>query len=101
MRIIGSSSAPVLTTGGTGFVGTKLAGRLLPQGRPVRIFDKPPLAFGGWRIGDQRWYLSDCSKPAAATGWRGRVGVAEGIGPLHAWLMANRRAAPGLRAEAV
>lgn len=62
---------------------------------------RPTLKFGEWRVGDQRWYVSDWSKFAAATGWRPRVGSGDGIRRLHAWLMANRRRVPELRAAAV
>jgi CDP-paratose 2-epimerase len=62
---------------------------------------RPTLSFGEWRIGDQRWYVSDWRKFAAATGWKPQVGAADGIGRLHAWLVANRRAARGLQAQAV
>jgi CDP-paratose 2-epimerase len=46
----------------------------------------PPLAFAAWRPGDQRWYVSDTGKFTRATGWRARIGVAEGIDRLSAWL---------------
>jgi CDP-paratose 2-epimerase len=62
---------------------------------------RPTLAFGDWRVGDQRWYVSDWRKFASATGWRPRVGANDGIGRLHAWLMANPRVVPGLQAAAV
>jgi CDP-paratose 2-epimerase len=50
----------------------------------------PPVRFGGWRTGDQRHYVSDIRKLQAATGWRPRVGVAEGVGRLYDWLLAAR-----------
>jgi CDP-paratose 2-epimerase len=50
---------------------------------------EPRIAFAGWRPGDQRWYVSDTGKFAQATGWRPRIGVAEGIARLHAWLAAD------------
>ena len=55
--------------------------------------ERPPVEFGAWRVGDQRWYVSDCGKYRDATGWRPRVGVAEGIRRLHFWLSASRTAA--------
>lgn len=42
--------------------------------------------FDAWRVGDQRYYVSDTSRFAAATGWHARVGVEAGIAALHAWL---------------
>lgn len=52
-----------------------------------------------WRIGDQRYYVSDTSRFEAATGWRPKVGVAEGIDRLYRWLAENRRTPAELRAE--
>ncbi|HEU0130338.1 MAG TPA: SDR family NAD(P)-dependent oxidoreductase [Mycobacteriales bacterium] len=54
---------------------------------------RPEVAFGDWRIGDQRWYVSDTRRFADATGWRPRVGVREGVERLHAWLRAERAGA--------
>ena len=50
---------------------------------------KPQVSFRDWRIGDQRYYVSDTSAFHAATGWQARVGVSEGVGRLHSWLSAN------------
>jgi CDP-paratose 2-epimerase len=50
------------------------------HGRPTRV------EAGGWRVGDQRWYVSDIRAFAAATGWSPRAGVADGLGRLYAWL---------------
>src|SRR5690349_620748 len=36
---VGAGGAPVLITGGAGFIGTNLADRLLRHGRRVRIYD--------------------------------------------------------------
>jgi CDP-paratose 2-epimerase len=49
----------------------------------------PEVAFDAWRIGDQRWYVSDTRRFAAATGWRPRVPVHEGIQRLYTWLIAD------------
>jgi CDP-paratose 2-epimerase len=46
----------------------------------------PQVAFEGWRTGDQRYYVSDTSRFTALTGWRPRVGVAEGLARLHRWV---------------
>ena len=61
---------------------------------------RPRLSFGAWRVGDQRWYVSDIRKFHRATGWLPRVGVEEGVRRLHAWLMASRQQAMPLRAAA-
>ena len=54
---------------------------------------RPEVDVGPWRIGDQRWYVSDTRRFSAATGWKPAIGVAEGIGRLHGWL---RRHGAGL-----
>jgi CDP-paratose 2-epimerase len=54
---------------------------------------QPRVGFGDWRIGDQRWYVSDTRRFADATGWAPRVGVDEGVGRLHEWLAHNRAVA--------
>ena len=46
----------------------------------------PDVRFGPWRIGDQRWYVSDTRRFAQASGWAPKVAVAEGVGRLHEWL---------------
>jgi CDP-paratose 2-epimerase len=58
---------------------------------------RPALDFGDWRVGDQRWYVSDIRKFHRLTGWSPRVGVAEGVRRLHGWLMASREEAPPMR----
>lgn len=60
--------------------------------------ERPALRFDAWRAADQRWYVSDTSRFQAATGWRPRVGVADGVARLHAWLTASGR--PAARAPA-
>jgi CDP-paratose 2-epimerase len=51
--------------------------------------------YDAWRVGDQRWYVSDFRKFAGATGWRPKVGVRNGVGRLHRWLVGE----PGVPAE--
>ncbi|MCX6967176.1 MAG: GDP-mannose 4,6-dehydratase [Verrucomicrobia bacterium] len=46
----------------------------------------PPLEFADWRIGDQRYYVSDCSKFQKATGWAPTVCAPEGLQRLYDWL---------------
>lgn len=49
----------------------------------------PTVATAPWRVGDQRWYVSDTHAFEAITGWRVRVGVADGVASLHDWLAAR------------
>jgi CDP-paratose 2-epimerase len=53
-------------------------GRLL--GRPVDY------EFADWRVGDQRYYVSDTSALEAATGWCARIGWQQGVARLLRWL---------------
>jgi CDP-paratose 2-epimerase len=48
--------------------------------------DQPEVAFDDWRIGDQRWYVSDTRAFERATGWRQTVDVREGVQRLFLWL---------------
>ena len=59
--------------------------------------DAPEIAYGPWRVGDQRWYVSDPSKFERATGWRPKINVDGGIRQLHQWIALNRRTAPAAR----
>jgi CDP-paratose 2-epimerase len=51
----------------------------------------PDVDFGDWRVGDQRWYVSDTRRFCDATGWAPTVAPAEGVERLHAWLETNGR----------
>lgn len=42
-------------------------------------------SFAEWRVGDQRYYVSDTSAFSAATGWRTQTSAADGLAALHAW----------------
>ena len=57
------------------------------QGRAMAVRSAPP------RPGDQRRYCSDYRRFQAATQWAPRVGVAEGLARLRAWLEAEPAAA--------
>jgi CDP-paratose 2-epimerase len=48
---------------------------------------EPDVQRDGWRVGDQRYYVSDTRKFRAATGWAPRVSVHEGVQRLHQWLL--------------
>jgi CDP-paratose 2-epimerase len=50
----------------------------------------PRIFYENWRTGDQRYYVSDIGRFAAATGWRPRVNVREGVGNLYNWLLESR-----------
>jgi CDP-paratose 2-epimerase len=49
--------------------------------------ERPQLAFGPWRQGDQRWYVTDPRAFGEATGWRPKVSPRDGIARLHEWLV--------------
>ncbi len=51
---------------------------------------RPKLHFETWRTGDQRYYVSDTTKFAQATGWRPEVSVASGLSALFGWLTQYR-----------
>jgi CDP-paratose 2-epimerase len=51
----------------------------------------PEVGFADWRVGDQRWYVSDTRAFEAASGWHPGVGVEEGVRRLHDWLCAQGR----------
>jgi CDP-paratose 2-epimerase len=53
----------------------------------AELNERPPLVqFDGWRLGDQRYYVSDTRRFHRATGWRPSVGVREGVARLAGWL---------------
>ena len=52
----------------------------------------PEVRFGDWRVGDQRYYVSDTRRFAEATGWAPRVAPAEGVALLHDWLSSSQLA---------
>jgi CDP-paratose 2-epimerase len=59
------------------------------------------VAFSDWRVGDQRYYVSDTSRFAAETGWRAQVAPEQGIAALCNWMSTStaslrpRTLAPG------
>jgi CDP-paratose 2-epimerase len=46
----------------------------------------PDVRFEDWRVGDQKYYVSRTQAFEAATGWRARTRVPEGLASLHEWL---------------
>jgi CDP-paratose 2-epimerase len=49
----------------------------------------PDVHFEDWRVGDQRYYVSDTTAFHTATGWHPRIGVNEGVQSLHTWVVQN------------
>jgi len=62
---------------------------------------RPKLAFDDWRVGDQRYYVSDTRGFEQATGWRRRVDPQDGIARLYQWLAERERAVPAGRRDAL
>jgi len=58
---------------------------------------RTPISFDAWRVGDQRYYVSDTRRFSEATGWRAVVSPRVGIGRLHKWLT-DATAVPTLKA---
>ena len=48
--------------------------------------ERPVLEHASWRKGDQRWYVSDTSSFARATGWAPKVAPPDGLRQLQRWL---------------
>jgi CDP-paratose 2-epimerase len=55
-------------------------------GRPVEV------EHAGWRLGDQRYYVSDTGALERATGWRLEVGWQQGVARLLRWFERDRSA---------
>ena len=52
-----------------------------------QLLERPvALGFDAWRVGDQRYYVSDTGRFQAATGWQARTPVAQGVEALCDWL---------------
>jgi CDP-paratose 2-epimerase len=47
---------------------------------------KPQIRFADWRLGDQKYYVSNTAKFRERTGWAPKVGVQEGVKILYDWL---------------
>jgi CDP-paratose 2-epimerase len=60
--------------------------------RMTKLFGYAPrVLHRDWRVGDQRYYVSDTHAFNAATGWRPHVSVADGLVRLLEWLRAQRQ----------
>jgi CDP-paratose 2-epimerase len=59
---------------------------------------EPDIRLAAARPGDQLWYVSDTRRFGAATGWRPRVALDQGLRHLARWLEVERPAAPALAA---
>jgi CDP-paratose 2-epimerase len=51
---------------------------------------RPATDWQSWRVGDQRYYVSDFKRFSEASGWSPRVGVADGLERLQRWLLDER-----------
>jgi CDP-paratose 2-epimerase len=60
--------------------------------------ERPEVAMHDWRVGDQRYYVSDTAKFGAATGWKPTVDVEQGVARLYHWLVESGTAAVRHRA---
>lgn len=49
----------------------------------------PIVANGPWRVGDQRWYVSNFDKFERATGWRPKTMIENGLRQLYEWIARN------------
>ncbi len=50
----------------------------------------PDVSFEDWRVGDQRYYVSDTARFEAATRWSPQTDVMRGVERLYAWLCESR-----------
>jgi CDP-paratose 2-epimerase len=55
-----------------------------------RLGSPPEVRHGDWRVGDQRYYVSDTRRFRDATGWTPKVAPEDGVKLLHDWLSAPR-----------
>ena len=60
----------------------------------------PTLEFAEWRVGDQRWYISNHAKFTRMTGWQPRIAAEEGVRRLYAWLETTRMETTPMRVAA-
>jgi CDP-paratose 2-epimerase len=55
--------------------------------------ERPEVAYHEWRVGDQRYYVSDTSEFTRATGWSPKIDVTTGVQRLYEWLLESRQEA--------
>ncbi len=88
-RNIGSLSGEVFNIGGGPRCVTSLRELLTliaeMQGKKVEI------RWNDWRVGDQRYFVSDASRFKQLTGWSPKVSLKEGVQRLYAWLSDARQ----------
>ena len=53
--------------------------------------ERPDTSFHDWRVGDQRYYVSDTSSFTQATGWSPKVDVRTGVRRLYEWLSESQQ----------
>jgi CDP-paratose 2-epimerase len=94
-RNIGSIRGAAFNIGGGAANGVSLL-ELLDLIRSIRG-EAPAVEFEPWRVGDQRYYVSDTSFFGERTGWTQRTSVEQGLRRLFEWLAEAR--APQPRAE--
>lgn len=51
------------------------------------MIEAPAVRFEDWRVGDQRYYVTDFRKFQKTTGWAPQVGVRQGLDFLYQWLI--------------
>jgi CDP-paratose 2-epimerase len=56
----------------------------------------PRLSFDAWRVGDQRYYVSDTAKFARLAGWHPKTTLREGLVRLVEWISDSTRTPPAL-----
>lgn len=57
----------------------------------IKVLTEQPCcySFADWRLGDQKYYVTDTRLFQQLTGWRPRVSIAEGLEQLHDWVATN------------
>jgi CDP-paratose 2-epimerase len=60
----------------------------------------PRVDYCDWRLGDQRWYVSDHRKFTNVCGWRPRTDIGAGVRRLRDWLARERTPLAGLLPQA-
>jgi CDP-paratose 2-epimerase len=59
--------------------------------------DRLPASYAGWRVGDQRYYVSCTESFAEATGWKATTDVEAGLERLYDWLRQHAERSPAPR----